>query len=485
MNSKFGVKTSAFLKERTRKYGLAVRTLEGSAMHLDAENLGSATELLASGVDRRRILVINYKKDVCAPAKALGLQAFVRRFDQCADLVSSRDVRIVYYDGTRGDPEHAWNDMRDVVRAMKPDEPNYLSVTVTKRSSSGIPQTAKFPLLLQLWSEGFEPAGGWRNLPEVFTKDDKVYNVQMVRCVCEPLAESMGIVDAGGFELGASSLRIKREAKKSYEQVRLKLRKHLLQFRRRPHPMCSSTNPEVPPWEALRRDIENLGRRKAKRLLQEFAGKWVVRAYEEAKEQCRAKTLRRQALDPKLRAEVEDSYWQLVRPWYEEALDGEGPVAVALERHPEPGRFLGRLLEVLPKDRRRDTLVSGESDLSSGIKSAVTKGLHHPLRCSRALAASPYLRRFPEKFSILVVPILSAESYEDATELLRGLLQFAKVSSTLALSLKTEAPATTLAWAVTIVGWLAAEYGYEPCKLRVDEALYKDVSGVVTVFLER
>lgn len=488
---------TAFLQARNVRCAAAARILSGGFVYLDSPKLGTTTALLDAGVDAVRLFPVNGsdRDDFCKKAAKLGTRPTVSMFDAappCLDQLGVKDVQLCYNDGTHGDPHQVWADMLPWLRRLGPRA--YVSFTFANRSHNALPLTAKFGLITMMAQRGFEPPGGWRRLDSAFTFDGRIFNVQMVRGVASRHCE--GLARENGY-----SLRLRSDTEKpSTEPERgdalgLVVQRFLKHCPKPPYPM-NSKSPHGAEWEELRRRICRSGLKGERKA---FAGlkaaTWVVEDYQHWKLNAKTRLPWHLALRfPHRLQKSEAQHWSRVGAWVTEGLRGGHlqTALVVLDWAGNPARYRRWVETTLTAAVLKQTLCTGDPDVTPAVKAAVTRGTCRVARTNEGLstlgsssaAGKALLHRF-KSFGLLFLPFLAPTTYENLEGAVMEALGFATKQALIVLSLRGPSPHASVAWMVQLISRLAQSHGCSlaVCDMRDDGQDLVDYSRILTVLL--
>jgi hypothetical protein len=491
----------AFLRARNDRCVLAAGLLPGAFVFLDSPLLGTTMALVEAGVEASRLFPVNGcdKDGFCEKARNLGVHPTISMFDAAPSLledVGDANVQLCYNDGTHGDPDLVWADMSPWLSRLLSRA--YLSFTFSLRSRNAVPVTGKFGLVTMLAQRGFEPPGGWKFLDSAFTFDGRVFNVQMTRGVAGRLCEKSGLCRENGYSLGKRYETAKISPAENALDLRAVVRRFVKKCPLRPYPMHTKT-PHVSEWEDLRRRICSLGARGERRVLEGLGPKeWVTQDYLHWLGSDKVRLSWHYALRfPKRLLSSEARHWAMVGRWVADGLMffDEPNALVVLDHHLKPAKYRAWLAEVFPKELLGRMLCVGDSDVTPAVKASTTRGTARPGRVIEGLSdlllrerRGDALFRFGPEYSMIFLPLFSAESHEEVKTKVGEALTFSGERSALILSLRSASPLNTVAWVVRIISYLARKFGFKLadfCRMNEDGSDLVDYSRIVTVILVR
>jgi hypothetical protein len=495
----------AFLDARNARCALAARLLDGcSCVFLDSPKLGTSRALLQAGVPACRVFPVNGRDEggFSRKAQQLGLQPVVSMFHAAATesqaLQGRRDVAVCYNDGTHGDPDLVWRDMSPWLRRLP--RKAYVSYTFAIRSRNAVPATASFGILLMLARRGFCPPGGWQRLREAFTFDGRMFNVQLLRGLerGSRASELASLAEENGYSLGERYLKAPRKEAAARSPSELKRLVRELSLRRK-EVKSKDREPFLKRWQKVRTSIALLGPKGEKEVLCQLPrASWVRQQYRKwlsSSSGRHSKDLVRRF--PHRRKEAEAAHWQKAARWVSQALQqlpSKGRLLVSAEAHPHFPSYLDWLRGFVSELRLRRTLCVREGSLAPGIKANVTRRRSFPLRTEQSLeqlreAGSRLLPRGKgARFDAALLPLLTVSSYEAALEQTERLISEAlSEKCVLVLHVRSGEALCTLAWAVNLIGRLAA-FRFrlaDCCELAEDGSELMDYSRILTLVLSR
>jgi len=491
---------TAFLGARNDRCALAAGLFPGAFVFLDSPKLGTTLALARAGVDPARLFPVNGCDEggFCRKAARMGARPTVSMFDAAParlEDLGAKNVQLCYNDGTHGDPDRVLKDMLPWLQRLP--RKAYLSFTFALRSHNAVPLTGKFGLVIMLAQQGFEPPGGWKFLSSAFTFDGRVFNVHMTRGVAGKTCERAGLCRENGYSLGKKYETAKRSPCETADDLMAAVKRFLRKCPRQPYPMHSKT-PYVSEWEELRRRICRLGPKGEKRVLEVVApSEWVSANYRDwIGRKTAGLTWQYAVRFPKRLQSCEAAHWKMVGAWVAAGLPFfQEPTALLVsEMHPKASTYRDWVAGVLPKDVLRKTLCVGDADLTPGVKANTTRGRGCPGRVSENLTellrkeSCDDLFRHGTSFSLIFLPLFSAETYEEIELKIGESLIVAAERSTLVLSLRSASPLTTVAWMVRAISYLSDGFQYKVatfCSMREDGEDLLDYSRIATVVLSR
>lgn len=503
VKDKFHLKKSdgTYLKARNDRCILAARLLPGSFVFLDSAQLGTTKALAQAGIQPQRMFPVNGldRAGFCKNARKIGARPAVSMFDEAPKLLIDwgvQNVQLCYNDGTHGDPDKVWMDMKPWIAQLPAQA--YVAFTGALRSRNAVPFSGKFGLVTMLASHGFEPPGGWRFLKSAFTYDSSsgIFNVHMTRGITGAVCEKGGLCKENGYSFDGRYARAECSSAERLEDVQGAV-KHFL---KKSTQKTFQVNWE---WESLRKRVCSCGLRGEARLLDDMNSKeWIKDKYLHWARNKNAPLSQHYAIRfPKRLKRSEAKHWKMVGRWVEAGLNRfRSPNAlVVTEMHPNAAIYRMWLAEVLPEEVLRKTLCVGDSQVTPGIKASTTKGTCFPARLRESVSElgkeREVVNRFGRKFSLVFVPLFTSETYEEVKETVEETVKLAAQRSLLVLSVRSPSLRSggseqicVVAWVVWLISHLAENFNYKVatfCEMCQDGGDLMDFSRIVTVVLSR
>jgi len=438
----FGTKTSAHLDYRNGLLARLAKAVGGRVLVLESPAMGSLRRLLAEGVEASRVHVINKSaaRRFRQKARALGATPHVCMFHELPERLPE-GADVVYYDGTRGNPANAYQDLRPLLE-LGPARPKALMVTIAKRASTFVPQTTRVCSLLRwLASLGYQPVGGWKRAEEAVSSG-KVYCLAVHRLGRDgPGAGLLQTPPDFRLRAGGSKRRL------GLEELRDRLQR--LAAEPRPPRMSSHDFPVVGRAEALRDAVEHSAP-DARRLasLRPHGPSWFWENFDAWRQKAAGSQSRIRNLPPTKKRAIFLAHFEAL--------------AAALPRAFEDARRALLLLRHCSAEQARQLRCWAESTLKPGT----IVGEYDALQVDFALA-----------------PLLSAGSYEELLAGVEAVQNALKPGGTLLVTLRAPHDATGLLWALRLEAHLCAQ-GCRPLP-GFDPRMLADVSELATVSVRR